>query len=136
MGERFKHIALGEEQGSVFLGEELAKGKDYSDETAREVDEEIQRITANAFQQAVDTLTEHRDAFDQLADLLIEREEVPGNEVLRLVNGDAESLEEVASTNGAPASPDDSAAGDGEEPVDQPTSDGTTEVEDESSEDR
>ena len=136
MGERFKHIALGEEQGSVFLGEELAKGKDYSDETAREVDEEIQRITANAFQQAVDTLTEHRDAFDQLADLLIEREEVPGNEVLRLVNGDAESLEEVASTNGAPASPDDSAAGDGEEPVDQPTSDGTTEVEEESSEDR
>jgi cell division protease FtsH len=102
MGERFKHIALGEDQGSVFLGEELAKGRDYSDETAREVDEEIQRITANAFQRAVDTLTEHRDAFDRLAELLIEREEVPGSEVLRLVNGEAESLEEVAATNGAP----------------------------------
>jgi cell division protease FtsH len=121
MGERFKHIALGEEQGSVFLGEELAKGKDYSDETAREVDEEIQRITANAFQKAVDTLSEHRDAFDRLADLLIEREEVPGDEVLRLVNGEAESLEEVATTNGTPtdeaASTDDAA--DVEEPSEE-----------------
>lgn len=103
MGERFKHISLGEDQGSVFLGEELAKGRDYSDETAREVDEEIQRITANAFQKAVDTLEENREAFDQLADLLIEREEVPGSEVLRLVNGDVDSLEEVTATNGEPS---------------------------------
>ncbi|WP_105013913.1 ATP-dependent zinc metalloprotease FtsH [Salinibacter sp. 10B] len=102
MGERFKHIALGEDQGSVFLGEELAKGRDYSDETAREVDEEIQRITANAFQRAVDTLTEHRNAFDRLAELLIEREEVPGDEVLRLVDGDVESLDDMTATNGAP----------------------------------
>jgi len=138
MGERFKHIALGEEQGSVFLGEELAQGKDYSDETAREVDEEIQRITANAFQQAVDTLTEHRDAFDRLADLLIEREEVPGDEVLRLVNGDADSLEEVASTNGAAKNADDAPAGEDEDgAVDgSPGSDGAAEVEEESSEDR
>jgi len=121
MGERFKHIALGEEQGSVFLGEELAKGKDYSDETAREVDEEIQRITAEAFQQAVDTLTKHRDAFDQLAELLIEREEVPGDDVLRLVNGEADSLEEVASTNGTPAEDADSTdeSADVEEPSEE-----------------
>jgi len=99
MGEKFKHISLGGDQGSVFLGEELAKGKDYSDETAREVDEEIQRITENAFQRAVDTLGEHRDAFDRLADLLIEREEVPGNDVLRLVKEGVEALEEP-DTNG------------------------------------
>ncbi|PSQ96449.1 MAG: cell division protein FtsH [Bacteroidetes bacterium SW_9_63_38] len=138
MGDRFKHIALGEEQGSVFLGEELAKGKDYSDETAREVDEEIQRITANAFQQAVDTLTEHRDAFDRLAELLIEQEEVPGDEVLRLVNGDAESLGDVAATNGAPATADDVSAGEGEKhAVDESRpSDGAADVEEESPEDR
>ena len=88
MGEHFEHIALGDEQGNVFLGEELSRGRDYSDETAREVDDEVRKITRNAFQQAVDTLTEHRDAFDKLADLLIEREEVPGKDVLALVNGD------------------------------------------------
>ncbi len=100
MGERFEHISLGEDQGNVFLGEELAQGRDYSDETAREVDEEIQRITANAFQRAVDTLQEHQDAFEGLAEMLIEHEEVPGEEVLKLVNGEAEVFEEVAATNG------------------------------------
>jgi len=143
MGERFKNIALGEDQGNVFLGEELAKGKDYSDETAREVDEEIQRITANSFQLAVDTLNEHRDAFDRLAELLIQREEVPGDEVLRLVNGEAESLEEVATTNGAPAE----AAGDGAagestddaevvEDAPEPASDGTTDADEEATDER
>jgi len=139
MGDRFKHIALGGDQGSVFLGEELAKGSDYSDETAREVDEEIQRITDNAFQRAVDALTEHRKAFDELADLLIEREEVPGDEVLRLVNGDAESLDGVPTTNGAageePAS-EDAPPEDADEETDvvedSRGSDGTADVEEES----
>jgi cell division protease FtsH len=134
MGERFKHIALGEDQGSVFLGEELAKGRDYSDETAREVDEEIQRITANAFQRAVDTLNDNHDAFDRLAELLIEREEVPGDEVLRLVNGNAESLEEVSSPNGAPVEADAPAEGDAVEQ--DPSADGTADVEEEPTDDR
>jgi cell division protease FtsH len=135
MGERFKHIALGDDQGSVFLGEDLAKGRDYSDETAREVDEEIQRITANAFQRAVDTLTEHRDAFDRLAELLVEREEVPGDDVLRLVDGEEESLDDVASTNGAAET---NAAGEEAEEADVVeegrASDGTPDVEETSTE--
>ncbi|PSQ73860.1 MAG: cell division protein FtsH, partial [Bacteroidetes bacterium QH_9_64_21] len=100
MGEQFKHIALGEDQGNVFLGEELAKGQEYSDETAREVDEEIRRITKNAFTRASETLKEHRDAFDQLANMLIEQEEVPGKDVLHLVDGEAEELDHLPSTNG------------------------------------
>jgi cell division protease FtsH len=142
MGERFKNIALGEDQGNVFLGEELAKGKDYSDETAREVDEEIQRITANSFQLAVDTLTENRDAFDRLADLLIQQEEVPGDEVLRLVTGDADSIDELPAANGAPAEAGDGAAGESPDDAEvveeapEPASDGATDVDEEASEER
>ncbi|WP_022835089.1 ATP-dependent zinc metalloprotease FtsH [Salisaeta longa] len=88
MGDTFKHIAMGESQGSVFLGEELSKGRDYSDQTARELDEEVRRITEAAFRRAVDTLETHRTAFDGLAELLLAREEVPGSDVLALVNGD------------------------------------------------
>ena len=139
MGERFKHISLGEDQGNVFLGEELAKGRDYSDQTAREVDEEIQRITSNAFQHAVDTLTENREAFDRLADLLIEREEVPGSEVLKLVNGEAESLDEVPATNGT-ASDDGTPASEGTpeeaDVVEEASSDGASEGEDGPSDER
>jgi cell division protease FtsH len=90
MGDRFKHVALGEDQGRVFLGEELSKGKNYSDATARQVDEEVQKISEDAFDRAISTLRENRDAFEKLADLLIEREEVPGEDVLQLLNGAAE----------------------------------------------
>jgi len=117
MGENFKHISLGGDQGNVFLGEELAKGKDYSDETAREVDQEIRRITENAFQRAVDTLTENREAFDRLAELLVEREEVPGDDVLRLVNGETESLQSTPSTNGTAETQEGEEAGDAPEEV-------------------
>ena len=142
MGERFKHISLGGDQGNVFLGEELAKGKDYSDQTAREVDEEIQRITANAFQHAVDTITENRKAFDKLAELLIEREEVPGSEVLKLVNGEVESLEEMAVTNGTPSDEDDTSAdetangADVVEEASDAAADGQSETEEQPSEER
>jgi len=110
MGDQFKHISLGEDQGNVFLGDEIAKGREYSDDTAREVDEEIRRISEDAFQRAVDTLTEHREAFDQLAEMLIEREEVPGKDVLNLVNGDTDEIGHMPTTNGAAASEENGSA--------------------------
>jgi len=99
MGEHFRHIALGDDQGRVFLGEELAKGKNYSDDTARQVDDEVRAISENAFQRAIETLEENREAFDNLATLLIEREVVPGSDVLDLVNGKASNFGDVL-TNG------------------------------------
>ena len=114
MGDQFKHISLGEDQGNVFLGDEIAKGREYSDDTAREVDEEIRRISEDAFQRAVDTLTEHREAFDQLAEMLIEREEVPGKDVLNLVNGDTDEIGHMPTTNGAAASEENGSADDHE----------------------
>jgi len=89
MGDTFKHIALGEDQGQVFLGEELSKGRNYSDDTARQVDDEVRAISERAFQRAVETLEENREAFDGLADLLLEHEVVSGEDVLNLVNGNA-----------------------------------------------
>ena len=114
MGDQFKHISLGEDQGNVFLGDEIAKGREYSDDTAREVDEEIRRISEDAFQRAVDTMTEHREAFDQLAEMLIEREEVPGKDVLNLVNGDTDEIGHMPTTNGAAASEENGSADDHE----------------------
>ncbi|PEN09373.1 cell division protein FtsH [Longimonas halophila] len=137
MGERFKHIALGDEQDNVFLGEELSRGRDYSDETAREVDDEVRQITENAFRRAVDTLGEHRDAFDKLADLLIEREEVPGKDVLALLNGDAitnngaANVADEVSVSGAEAAGDEMSSdteGDGATPDAVPASNGTSDA--------
>jgi cell division protease FtsH len=115
MGERFKHIALGEDQGSVFLGEELAKGRDYSDQTAQEVDSEVREISERAFQRAIDTLRENREAFENLADALVEKEQVPGEEVLELVNGASGEYKEVAASNGEPADKSEAATGESDD---------------------
>jgi cell division protease FtsH len=122
MGDQFRHIALGDDQGRVFLGEELAKGKNYSDDTARQVDDEVRAISENAFQRAIDTLRENKEAFDKLADMLIEQEVVPGSDVLELVNGNAEDEAVAMHVNGEtddattdpPESSAETAGGDGE----------------------
>ena len=85
MSDKFGHIAFGSNQDEVFLGREMGKQKEYSDETAREIDEEIQKISIEAYDRAVSTLNEHRDVLDRIAELLIEREEVSGDLVLKLL---------------------------------------------------
>ncbi len=87
MSDAFESVALGGQQEHVFLGEEIGRPKEYSDETARLVDEELKRILNRAFSRAEDTLEEYRDELDRLAELLLEEEEISGERVLGLVDG-------------------------------------------------
>jgi cell division protease FtsH len=88
MSERLGHMAFGGHQQQVFLGEEIARRREYSEETAREVDEEIKAILDQAYDRAVSTLDEHRDGLDRLARALREKEEIAGEEVLEIVGVD------------------------------------------------
>jgi cell division protease FtsH len=88
MSERLGHTALGTRGDNVFLGQQIAQRRDYSDSTAREVDEEIQTILDEACKQAIDTIQEHQQELDRLADTLIEKEEIDGREVLDLLGID------------------------------------------------
>ena len=81
MSEALGPLAFGDDGQQVFLGEELTQRRHYSESTAREVDEEVKSILDQAYQRARQTLLDHRDALDQLADALLEREEIPGHEV-------------------------------------------------------
>ncbi|MDX1613977.1 MAG: ATP-dependent zinc metalloprotease FtsH [Candidatus Promineifilaceae bacterium] len=84
MSPRFAHLALGSERQQVFLGEEISQRRQYSEETAREADEEIKSILDQAYDCAAQTLEENRKALDDLAQALLEREEIDGPEVLRI----------------------------------------------------
>jgi len=86
MSEKFGHLAFGSDDEDVFLGRDMTRQKSYSDSTAREIDQEVQSISREAYERAIDILKENREAFDKLADLLIEKEEVSGEEVLSLMN--------------------------------------------------
>ncbi|MFO7945096.1 MAG: ATP-dependent zinc metalloprotease FtsH [Anaerolineales bacterium] len=86
MSEKFKNVALGgggEQQ--VFLGEEIAKQRDYSESTAREVDKEVKSILNQAFNRAKETLEEHQEGLEKIVERLLEMEEIPGEEVLELL---------------------------------------------------
>jgi cell division protease FtsH len=90
MTERFQHVALGGQRQQVFLGEEIVQRREYSEVTAREVDEEIQTILSEAYERAVGTLQEYRSELDRVADALLEHEEIPGSMVFDLVGVEKE----------------------------------------------
>jgi cell division protease FtsH len=85
MSDRFQHISLGSDEEEVFLGRDMSRQREYSDSTAREVDKEVQKITKEAFERAINTLKEHRDVLEEVAELLLEKEEIAGEEVDKLL---------------------------------------------------
>jgi cell division protease FtsH len=91
MSDKLGPVALGSRQDHVFLGEEIGKPKEYSEETAREVDMEIKHILDQAYERALSTLKSHRDELDRIANGLKEKEEMTGEELLRLI-GEKESM--------------------------------------------
>jgi cell division protease FtsH len=96
MSDAFPNMALGSEQEEVFLGKELGQKRDYSEATARELDIAVKDIIDDAYKRAKQTLVDHRDALDKLADMLLEREEVPGKEVTKLLGSQEEQEETQA----------------------------------------
>jgi cell division protease FtsH len=85
MSHDLGHVAFGTESQQVFLGEEIAHRREYSEQTAREVDIEIRSILEMAFKRARKSLQKNRQALDRLAKSLMDREELSGQEITRLL---------------------------------------------------
>jgi cell division protease FtsH len=76
--------AKGEEH--IFLGREIAQHRDYSEETARKIDEEINSLIDNSYKKAKNILEENLDILHALADRLLEKETVMGAELDDLIS--------------------------------------------------
>jgi cell division protease FtsH len=85
MSSRVGPMAWGS-SGEVFLGEDLIHTRNYSDETARVIDEEVERILREQEDRCRQTLSEHRHGLDLVARALLEHETIDGSEVTRLIN--------------------------------------------------
>ena len=85
MSERVGPMAWGS-GGEVFLGEDLMHSRDYSDVTARVIDEEVERILRDQESRAMRLLREHQRGLAAVAQALIARETIDGAEVSRLVD--------------------------------------------------
>ena len=85
MSDKLGHTHLEDEKGNIFLGGELSRGKQYSEETARMVDQEIKTLIDRSFERASKLVKEKRKALDKLAEALLEKEEINGEEVDQII---------------------------------------------------
>ena len=86
MTEALGAQVFGEAQHEVFLGRDYANRQDYSAETAKRIDDEVERIMREAHKRAHDILSARRDQMDTMAEVLLERETVEGAEVEALLD--------------------------------------------------
>ena len=87
MSDKIGAINYAERQGSDFLGTELGRGKIHSEETAREIDQEVMRFLNEAYQRAESLLRSHAREVDEIAKALLAFETVTGDEVARILAG-------------------------------------------------
>ena len=85
MSERLGSLTYGKRERQVFLGRDLFEERNYSEQTAVLIDEEIRRIIDGAYARAKEQLTANRSKLDTLADALLEKEVLDGEEVRRLL---------------------------------------------------
>jgi cell division protease FtsH len=93
MSERLGPRVFGHDRGQPFLGREFSAEPDYSDEIAREIDDEIRRIVESAHQTAKDILNERRAELDRISNILLERETIDAEQFVALLDG--KPVEEV-----------------------------------------
>jgi cell division protease FtsH len=104
MSERLGPRVFGHDRGQPFLGREFSSEPDYSDEIAREIDDEIRRIVEGAHQTAKSLLNERRDDLDVVSKLLLERETIDADQFAALLEGKPAS-EVFADEDSEPAKP-------------------------------
>ena len=84
MSDRVGAIMFGGGQGEIFLGRDFAQTKDYSEETAGIIDEEVKKIIDYAYNRARNILSEHADKLHAVAGVLMEKEKIEGEEFDRI----------------------------------------------------
>src|SRR6059036_2398462 len=90
MSEKLGPRVFGHDHGQPFLGREFSSEPDYSDDIAREIDDEIRRIVEGAHQRAKDILTEYRGSLAKLSEILVKRETIESEQFQALLDGRSE----------------------------------------------
>jgi len=88
MSDRLGPVALGRQQGNMFLGRDIMAERDFSEETAAAIDEEVHQLVEVAYRRAKEVLVNNRHILDKLAEMLVDKETV-----------DAEELQELLANN-------------------------------------
>jgi len=98
MSDRLGPLTFGRPSGEdlVFLGRDISRDRNYSEEVAAAIDQEVREIVDNSYQRAMEILTQHRDKLDAVAQALLEKETLTREEFEAIMEGrELENIEEV-----------------------------------------
>jgi len=104
-------LTFGRQDEEIFLGRDFVQSKNYSESTAKQIDEEIHEIISRNYKKAWGLLEQHRDELIRVAEALLVKEVLDGSEISALVEG--KTLEDLVFRNGG-ESPTDAGADDGD----------------------
>ncbi|MDZ7722209.1 MAG: ATP-dependent zinc metalloprotease FtsH [candidate division KSB1 bacterium] len=90
MSDKFQNIALGQQQGQVFLGQQLSQKRDFSESTAYKVDKAVQELLKQAHDRTRKVLENRRKVLDKVVKRLLEDEEIAGEELDEIIENDGE----------------------------------------------
>jgi cell division protease FtsH len=100
-------LSFGKKDEQIFLGREIAQHRDYSEETAIKIDQQVRKLVEDGYNTAKNIIEERRDAMVRIAEALLEREVLDGSEVLDLINGKPlPQLSKTPQTTTTPNPPD------------------------------
>jgi len=85
MSESLGPLSFAKNEEQVFLGREIAQHRDYSEETARKIDSEVNRLVTRSYERAQSVLTDHIDVLHKLAEQLLEKETILGAELDEII---------------------------------------------------
>ena len=85
MSDRLGPVALGRQNGNMFLGRDIASDRDFSNTTAATIDEEVRQLVDEAYNRAKDVLVGNKHILDKLSAMLIEKETVDAEELQELL---------------------------------------------------
>jgi cell division protease FtsH len=80
-------LTFGKKEEQIFLGREIAQHRDFSEDTAIKIDQQVKKIVTVEFERAKSIIVENRDTMIRLAECLLERESLDGVEIRRIVAG-------------------------------------------------
>ncbi len=95
MSDRLGPLAWGKTEREVFLGKDLARMRNFSEEVASEIDEEVKRIITDCYNRAKEILRNHRKQMDRIVEILLEKETIEGDELRKILQSELEDDEEA-----------------------------------------
>ena len=86
MSDKIGPVALGQSQGGMFLGRDMSATRDFSEDTAATIDDEVSELVDAAYKRATKVLTENRTVLDEMASMLVERETINTEDIQDLID--------------------------------------------------